>query len=99
MRSLTASGSLKWTRRSFRVRLAKDHFWRRTDTVDTCLMLWRRWALHVDTYFFGISCHGRSALPLARYAPDHIANIVRHQNGAVRTECYADRSSIGLPFI
>ena len=25
----------------------------------------------------------RSVLPVARYAPDHIANIVRHQKGAV----------------
>ena len=28
----------------------------------------------------------RSAVPLACYAPDHIANIVRNQNGAVETE-------------
>src|SRR5712664_744386 len=41
----------------------------------------------------------RSALPLARYAPDHIANIVRHQNRAVGTECYPDRSPIGLPLV
>jgi hypothetical protein len=41
----------------------------------------------------------RSALPLARYAPDHIANVVCHQNGAVGTECYPYRSSIGNPLV
>jgi hypothetical protein len=41
----------------------------------------------------------RSALPLARYAPDHIADIVRHQKRAVGTECYSYRPSIGLPFV
>src|SRR5580692_3588609 len=41
----------------------------------------------------------RSVLLRARDAPDHIANIVCHQNGAVGTQCYSDRSSIGLPLI
>src|ERR1700738_3371364 len=41
----------------------------------------------------------RSALTLARYAPDHIANVVCHQNGAVGTECYPYRSSIGNPLV
>src|SRR6516162_11486872 len=41
----------------------------------------------------------RSALPLARYAPDDIADIVRHQKRTIGTECDADWSSIGLPLI
>src|SRR6202011_5735654 len=67
---------------------------------DTCLMRWRRWAQQADAYVLRHKLsRARSALPLARYAPDHIANIVRHQNGAVGTECYPDRSSKGLPLV
>src|ERR1700676_522870 len=63
-------------------------------------MRWRRWAQQADTYVLRHKLSRvRSALPLARYAPDHIANIVRHQNGAVRTECYSYRSSIGHPLV
>src|SRR3981081_4585766 len=40
-----------------------------------------------------------SAPLLAGHAPDHIADIVRHQNGAVGTERYPYRSSIGHPLV
>src|SRR5450755_3516041 len=41
----------------------------------------------------------RSAPPLARYAPDHIAYVVRHQNRAVGTECDAYWTAIGHPLV
>jgi hypothetical protein len=37
---------------------------RKADTLDTCLMRWRRWTQQADTY-----SRARSALPLSRYAP------------------------------
>src|SRR6202000_793083 len=40
-----------------------------------------------------------AALLCAGDAPDRIANIVRHQEGAVGPERYADRASIGGPFV
>src|SRR5882724_6585709 len=67
---------------------------------DICFKRWRRWAQQADAYVLRRELsRARSALLLARYAPDHIANIVRHQNRAVGTECYPDRSSIGLPLV
>src|SRR5450631_69354 len=41
----------------------------------------------------------RSALPLARDTPDHIANIIRHEKRAVGAECYPYRSPIGHPLV
>src|ERR1700676_5150556 len=67
---------------------------------DTCLIRWWRWAQQADAYVLRHKLsRARSALPLARYAPDHIANILRHQKGAVGTECYPYRSSIGHPLV
>src|ERR1700682_3961758 len=63
-------------------------------------MRWRRWAQQADAYVLRHKLSwARSALLLAGYAPDHIANIVRHQNRAVGTECYPDRPSIGLALV
>jgi hypothetical protein len=63
-------------------------------------MRWRRWAQQADAYVLRHKLsRARSALPLSRYASDHIAYIVRHQKRAVGTECYPDRSSIGLPLV
>src|SRR5450759_2582008 len=63
-------------------------------------MRWRRWAQQADAYVLGHKLSwARSALPLARYAPDHVANVVRHQNRAVGTECDAYRTAIGHPLV
>src|SRR5713101_8192226 len=76
---------------------------RRTKGAATDMFEPKATASHLDSTQSGRSpkklSRARSALPLARYAPDHIANSVRHQNGAVGTECYPYRSSIGHPLV
>src|SRR6266702_4879643 len=49
--------------------------------------------------FSDISRRSRSALSLARDAPDHVADIVSHQQRAVGGERYADRASVGFPLV
>src|SRR4030088_1873487 len=79
---------------------ASRQSWHCADLPDTCLMRWRRWTQQAAASVLRRKLsRARSALLRARYAPDHIANIVRHQNGAVRTECYSYRSSIGHPLV
>src|ERR1700738_3099442 len=63
-------------------------------------MRWRRWAQQADAYVLRHKLSwARSALPLARYPPAHLAHVVPHQKRAVGTECYPNRSSIGHPLV
>src|SRR5258707_7986479 len=79
---------------------ASHQSWHCADMPDTCLMRWRRWTQQADASVLRRKLsRACSALLRAHYAPDHIANIVRHQNGAVGTECYTHRPSIGHPLV
>jgi hypothetical protein len=58
----------------------------KAEMPDICLMRWRRWACQAGASVLRPKLSRVcSAPPLARDAPDHIANIVRHQKGAIRT--------------
>src|ERR1700729_374935 len=53
-------------------------------------------AISKDTAFgLGSAFIIRSALLRTRHAPDHIAHVVRHQHGTVRTDRDANRPAIG----
>src|ERR1039457_4241936 len=63
-------------------------------------MRWRRWAQQAATYVLRQKLSwARLVRSLARYAPDHVANVIRHQNRAVGTECDAYRTAIGHPLV
>src|ERR1700730_15423109 len=63
-------------------------------------MPWRRWAQQADAYVLRHKLSwARSALPLARYAPDHIAHVVRHQNTGLGGGWDAYRTAIGHPLV